>query len=36
VTFAGFFGGAEMLNGAETTFTLSQKGAETCLTVPIR
>jgi len=22
VTFAGFFSGAEMLNGAETTFTL--------------
>ena len=30
------FCGAEMLNGAETTFALSQKGAETCLTVPIR
>jgi len=36
VTFAEFFSGAEMLNGAETTFTLPQKGAETCLTVPIR
>ena len=30
------FSGAKMLNGAETTFTSSQKGAETCLTVPIR
>jgi hypothetical protein len=26
---------AEMLNGAETTFSLSYKGAETCLTVTI-
>jgi len=27
---------AKMLNGAETTFALSQNGAETCLTVTIR
>ena len=30
------FSDAKMLSGAETTFALSQKGAETCLTVPIR
>jgi hypothetical protein len=30
------FSDAKMLNGAETTFALSQNGAETCLTVTIR
>jgi len=29
------FSDAKMLNGAETTFALSQNGAETCLTVSI-
>jgi hypothetical protein len=36
VDYCCLFSDAKMLNGAETTFALSQKGAETCLTVPIR
>jgi len=36
VDYCRLFSDAKMLNGAETTFALSQKGAGTCLTVTIR